>query len=65
MKDLSVNNKTKSKSVIIDGELHNKFKILCKGKSMKIGGIIEDLIQLYLNNPKGIQKMIDEHKENK
>jgi hypothetical protein len=36
---------------------------LCKGKSMKIGAVIEDLIQLYLNNPKGIQKMIDEFKE--
>jgi hypothetical protein len=38
---------TKPKSVIIDGELHNKFKSLCKSKSMKIGGVIEDLIKLY------------------
>lgn len=54
---------TKPKSIIIEGDLHNKFKLLCKGKSMKIGGVIEDLIQLYLDNPKDIQKMIDEHKE--
>lgn len=54
---------TKPKSVIIDGELHGKFKLLCKGKSLKIGGVIEDLITLYLNDPKGIQKVIDERKE--
>lgn len=54
----------KPKSIIIDGGLHNRFKILCKGKSMKIGGVIEDLIRLYLENPKSMQKMIDEHKEN-
>jgi hypothetical protein len=58
-----IEKETKPKSIIIQGELHNKFKLLCKGKSMKIGAVIEDLIQLYLNNPKGIQKMIDEFKE--
>ena len=58
-------NETKPKSIIIDGHLHNKFKILCKGKSMKIGGVIEVLIKLYLQNPKNIQKMIDEIKEEK
>ena len=54
---------TKPKSVIIDGDLHGRFKLLCKGKSLKIGGVIEDLIRLYLNDPKGVQKVIDEHKE--
>jgi len=54
--------KTKSKSVIIDGDIHNKFKEFCKEKSLKIGGVIEDLILVYLNNPKGFQKLIDEHK---
>lgn len=53
-------NKTKPKSIIIDGGLHNKFKLFCMGKSMKIGGVVEDLIRLYLNNPKPIQKMVDE-----
>ena len=57
------NNETKPKSIIIDGELHNRFKTLCKGKSMKIGGIIEDLIRLYLRYPKETQKQIDEIKE--
>jgi len=56
-------NGTKPKSVIIDGDLHNSFKLLCKGKSMKIGGVIEDLIKLYLYDPKNLQKMIDEIKE--
>lgn len=54
---------TKSKSVIINGHLHNDFKILCKGKSMKIGAVIEDLIRLYLSDPKSVQNMIDKLKE--
>jgi len=63
MKDLLTVNETKPKSIIIGGDLHNKFKTLCKGKSLKIGGVIEDLIRLYLRNPKGIQIMIEESKE--
>jgi len=51
---------TKPKSIIIDGGLHNRFKLMCKGKSLKIGGVIEDLIRVYLNNPKKIQELIDE-----
>ena len=55
--------KTKSKSVIIDGDVHGRFKLFCKGKSLKIGGVIEDLINLFLDNPKEIQKLVDENKE--
>jgi len=54
---------TKPKSVIIDGDLHSKFKLLCKGKSLKIGGVIEELIKLYLENPKKIQTLIEEVNE--
>lgn len=57
------NKETKPKSIIIDGKLHNRFKMLCKGKSMKIGGVIEDLIKLYLIYPKETQQMIDKIKE--
>jgi hypothetical protein len=64
MEDSITINITKPKSVIINGDLHNDFKTLCKGKSMKIGGVIEDLIGLYLADPRRIQKMIDENKEN-
>ena len=53
----------KSKSIIVDGELHNQLKKFCRSKGLKIGSLIEDLIRLYLNNPKGIQKNIDELKE--
>ena len=63
MNNIEIPTTTKPKSVIIDGQLHGKFKMLCKGKSLKIGGVIEDLIKLYLNDPRGIQKVIDEHKE--
>lgn len=63
MKDLLTHSDTKPKSIIIDGGLHNRFKLLCKGKSMKIGGVIEDLIRLYLHDPKRIQVMIEESKD--
>lgn len=58
-----ITDSSKPKSVIIDGKLHYDFKVLCKGKSMKIGAVIEDLIRLYVNNQKIVQKMIDEIKE--
>lgn len=64
MKEILTLNETKPKSVIIEGNLHSKFKMLCKGKSLKIGGVIEDLITLYLDNPKRIQTLIEEAKEN-
>lgn len=63
MKNTETLTATKPKSVIIDGDLHGRFKLLCKGKSLKIGGVIEDLIRIYLNDPRGIQKIIDEHKD--
>ena len=63
MNNIEIPAATKPKSVIIDGELHGKFKLLCKDKSLKIGGVIEDLIELYLSDPRGIQKVIDERKE--
>ena len=63
MKDTLTVDITKPKSVIINGEIHKDFKMLCKGKSMKIGAVIEDLIGLYLDNPKNLQKMIDEYKD--
>lgn len=53
----------KPMSIIVDGDLHDKFKRLCKSKCMKIGAVIEDLIKLYLNNPQHTQKMIDDLKE--
>jgi hypothetical protein len=60
---MGINEETKPKSIIIDGKLHSQFKMLCKGKSMKIGGVIEDLIRVYLRNPKDVQKIIDAMKE--
>ena len=59
-----ITNEIKPKSIIIDGNLHISFKKLCKGKSLKIGGLIEDLIHLYINNPKSIQELIDKNKSN-
>lgn len=58
-----INSNSKPKSVIIDGGLHYKFKIFCKGKGLKIGAVLEDLIRLYLTCPKQIRSMIDKHKE--
>jgi len=58
-----ISSTAKPKSVIIDGNLHYSFKMLCKGKSMKIGAVIEDLIKLYLSDQKKVQREIDELKE--
>jgi len=63
MKEMLTFNETKPKSVIIEGNLHSRFKLYCKGKSLKIGGVIENLIELYLRDPKKIQSMIEEAKE--
>jgi len=62
MNNIDVPAVTKPKSVIIDGRLHGKFKLLCKGKSLKIGGVLEDLIFLYLTDPKKTQDLIEETK---
>ena len=62
MKDLLTVTEVKPKSVIIDGRIHYDFKLLCKGRSLKIGGVIEDLIKLYLHNPREVQGMIDDFK---
>ena len=50
----------KNKSIIIDGDLHQRLKIFCKGKSMKIGGVVENLIRTFLNNPKELENMFEE-----
>lgn len=55
-------NSAKPKSIIIDGELHNRFKVICKGKNLKIGGVIEDLVRLYINNPTKILLLVEELK---
>lgn len=47
------------KSIIIDEKLHYKFKMFCKGKNLKIGGMIENMIKAYLNNPKEFDKLIE------
>lgn len=63
MKELSSVNETKPKSIIINGDLHNRFKMLCKGKNLKIGGVIEDLIVTYLHDPNGMERVINSVKD--
>ena len=63
MKELIAASGTKPKSIIIDGDLHNRFKTLCKGKNLKIGGVIEDLIRAYLRDPLGMQQVINAVKD--
>jgi hypothetical protein len=63
MKELIAANGTKPKSIIIDGELHYRFKTLCKGKNLKIGGVIEDLIKAYLYDTNGMQQVINSIKD--
>jgi hypothetical protein len=63
MEDILIKKQSKPKSIIIDGNLHHKLKMYCKGKSLKLGGIMEDLIKLYLDDSQNLQKMIDKNKE--
>lgn len=53
-----------SKSVIINGKIHAEMKHFCKGGNRKLGGVIENLIRLYLSNPREIENLIDNLKEN-
>jgi len=59
MKEIISVTDTKLKSIIVNGELHSKFKNLCKIKNLKIGGVIEDLIKLYLHDPDKMQELIN------
>ena len=51
--------KNNSKSIIIDGKLHADMKHYCMGSKRKIGGVIENLIKLYLSDPKSVENLID------
>lgn len=63
MENVLTMTKGKAKSVIINEDVHSKLKNFCKGKSLKIGGVIEDLIVLYLKDHKTIEKLIDQNKD--
>jgi hypothetical protein len=59
MEDLKKPADKTSKSVIINGDIHAQLKSLCAGKNLKMGGVIENLILLYLKDYKNVQKQID------
>lgn len=52
------------KNVAICSNIHSKLKKHCKCKSLKIGGVVEELIEFYLINPKETQQIIDNYKDN-
>lgn len=51
------------KSVIIDKDLHYKFKMYCKGKNLKIGGLIEDILKTYIRFPKEFNQLMDKYRK--
>ena len=55
--------KGNSKSIIITKDVHDKFKVYCKKNNMKLGGLLENLIELFLDNPKEIIKKIEDLKQ--
>jgi hypothetical protein len=57
--------KAKQKSIILDAEIHTKFKKFCMGKSLKLGGVIENLMELFIKDYKNVQKQIDNLKDEK
>ena len=63
-KEDKIKKESTSKSVIIGGDLHAKMKQHCINTKRKIGGVIENLIKVYLVNPKEIENMIDNLKDN-
>lgn len=66
MENLIVMSNVKPKSVIIDGEIHAQFKEYCNSKNLKIGKVVERLIEAYLSDNSGeIQKIIDEINNNR
>jgi 5'-deoxynucleotidase YfbR-like HD superfamily hydrolase len=62
MKNIKIEKRGDPKSIIVNGDLHGKFKMLCKGKSMKIGAVVEDLISLFISDPKRMQNLFEELK---
>lgn len=53
----------KPKSIIVDPEIHSRFKVFCKGKNFKIGGAIEDLMLAYIAEPRVVREIIDKLKD--
>lgn len=51
-----------SKSLIIDENRHKNLKEFCQTNSLKMGGVVELLIDLYLKDYKSVQKLIDDNK---
>jgi hypothetical protein len=56
---------SKPKSIIVDGDLHYKLKMKCKSRNLKIGALIEDLIRLYLTDPREVEKVIENIRNSK
>jgi len=51
------------KSIIVDADLHARFKLLCKGKNLKLGAVMEDLMLLFIHKTKQTQELMDEVKK--
>lgn len=52
----------KPKSVIISRDIHNEFKNFCRGKNLKIGGVVENLMRYYIDNYSEITKLLEHSK---
>ncbi len=48
------------KSILINKELHERFKVFCRGKNLKIGGKVESLVAAYIKDNKKMDKLINE-----
>ena len=53
------------KAILIDGKLHKRYRDYCRFQKKKIGGLTEDLIELYLSKPDEIQNLINSQPINK
>ena len=49
-------------SIIVDINSHSRFKTFCKNKGLKVGFVVEDLLQLFIDEYEMVRKLIETNK---
>lgn len=61
-KELNEKKIAKGTSIIVDIETHSRFKTFCKNKGLKVGFVVEDLLQLFIDEFEMVRKLIETNK---
>lgn len=51
----------KMKSILINESVHSEFKKFCMGRGLKIGTVVEKLIENYIKDPKKFKEISDSY----